>query len=287
MADNIAVKDGNGVLQTLRMIDIGGGILVPFHVAAAYKATGTLHRDAITAIDKLGTTPNPTLTAVNTTHGGLATLTWNAAVCAGTRYGNALPSNNVAIALANPPNNSVQIDIGQVAGAEWYDVFFSNNNPPYWMCRITEAQRAAGNIYCAARGTVSVGDGSPAGSIYLDVSTIIVPAITTAPYTVDNSYNLGAIVAASCTGYQNVRLSVKVNPTDLRSVPSCTLIPFFYSTVAADYFSGDSNALNLLGAAGQPLQRQFVIDVGGDSLIVLIDAIGGQGTAVSIWVEPY
>lgn len=102
-----------------------------------------------------------------------------------------------------------------------------------------------------------------------------------------NSYRPATVTAINCAGRSKAHILVKLALTDLRSAPSLSVVPFVANQVSAnDWHQGRLEPLSLLGGLGQSLEQDFVLDVDGSTgLVVLVDAIGGQGAAASVWVE--
>ena len=109
-----------------------------------------------------------------------------------------------------------------------------------------------------------------------------------APFTVNNAYTPASVASVFCgAGKEKAKVLVKLDVDDLRSLPSLVLSYFFKNDMSAgDWHFKSSQALSLLGAAAQPLEQCFDIDILGNSgLAVLVDSITGQGATASVWIE--
>jgi hypothetical protein len=106
------------------------------------------------------------------------------------------------------------------------------------------------------------------------------------PATVNNAYTPLSVTPVYVGNKTTAHVYVSVAVTDLRSAPTLSIIPFVKNAVTGSYAQGAVQAVSLLTAVGKSLNQVIVIDVNGaNSLVVLIDTISGQGTAVTIHVE--
>jgi hypothetical protein len=224
-----------------------------------------------------------TITLSTQSGGALANgTTYYVTAAAYNRCGNATPGSIVSLAAG--AGGALGAAFAQVAGADGYDIFLSTSaTGPLWVGRITEGQRASG-IVISAVGTTSAG--GAAGTVYINVVGTGL-ASNVLPFTVNNSYTPGAPAPLGCEGYSIAHLHVKMVVTDLRSLPTLVLIPFYQDRLSNnDWFAGALQQINLLTAAGQPLAQDFTIPVdGATNLVILVDTITGQGAAVTVWVE--
>jgi len=160
---------------------------------------------------------------------------------------------------------------------------------PLWVARITEALRAGANgVEVTAVGTAVAGAGLGVGVIQFNVlgtglASNVNPFIVNNAYRPDNS----GIVLVNCAGYAVARVLVKLAVTDLRSLPTLKIIPFFGNQVsAADWHPGTLQTVALLTLEGEVQGGDYRINVdGATALKVLVSTISGQGSAASVWVE--
>ncbi len=255
----------------------------------ARRAAGILHRDAITAVDKIADFVDASVTIANVA-GTQGTLAFNTA-----HYMTAIPGNrwgpckvNANIDTATTTNDAANTHVlactlAQAPGAEWYDLFLSVDAAPKWVGRITEAQRAAGGEILTV-GTVTAG--ASAGVINIGVVGTGIQT-SNALFAQNNAYRPATVAALDCTGWSKARVLVKLALTDLRSAPSLKLIPFFKNQLSVgEWHAGTVITVDVLTALGYPLEQEFVIDVAGDTgLLLLVDSLAGTGAAVSIWIE--
>lgn len=247
----------------------------------AQRDGGTLHRNAITAADKLASPGTLTVTAVTESGSTLANVAYNVAVAAYNRWGDTLVTTGGPITPS--ASQAVRIAFAAVTGADGYDIFLSTDAAPKWIGRITETQRQAGGIFSA------VGVYSAGGAVNsIDIG---IPGTgqqtTAASFTSNNAYTPASVTPVSCAGWSLAHIQIKLALTDLRSAPSFAWLPFFQSQVSnSDWFMGALQSLSLLGATGQALCQDYYLQVdGATALACLIDAISGQGAAASMWVE--
>ena len=258
-----------------------------------------LHRTGITAADKLAAFEDADITMANTAEvtGSLTFDTeYFATAVPGNRWGPATATVAVpdSVTTANDAANThvVALTIAQRANAEWYEIFTSTDAVPLHVGRITEAQRAAG-CEILTEGVVTAG--GAAGVVYVGVVGTGVAA-SAAPFAVNNAFwpNDAGIAPINCTGYSKAYINVRLSVTDLRSVPSVSLVAFLNNELTdtewhkmAGYVGVDGNALDMdLSAIGDVLEQFGIVDVSGsDGLVVLVNDIGGHDASVEIWVQ--
>lgn len=243
---------------------------------------GVLHRSAIAAVDKLAV---PAVSAVSgrTIVGGVLvdSTTYYATAAAANRYG---PTTAATPVSGSPggSNNALRVPIAQVSGAEYYDVFLSTDANPKWVTRVSEAQRAAGGLVTSVGGYAA---GGTAGALDIGLEGTGL-ASNANPFVVNNAYTPASITAIDCAGRSRAHVLVALAVTDLRSLPTLSIVPFAQSQISGDWHPGTLQSVTLLTAVGQSLYRDYEIDVDGSTgLAVLVDTISGQGAAASIWVE--
>jgi hypothetical protein len=244
---------------------------------------GKLHRNGITAVDKLPAV-TPTAEKDDTVTGVMAANAHYFAVAPGNRHGTAGPTLGAA-PITPTLDKTVNLTIPQSAGAEFYDIFFSEDAAPKHLARVTEAQRAAG---CAITDVGTVGEGGAEGVV--NVRLVGTGVATSAdPFKFNNAYtpeSVAAIGVVDCKDASKAYIHVKTAVTDLRSAPALSVVPFMRSKLSGNWYQGTLKAVSLLTALGQGMQQVFSIDIDGvDALVVLVDAIAGEGAAVTIEVE--
>lgn len=281
MALRVGYEVDSRLTQRVALVD-GNGDPYPH----AGRDGGVLHRNAITAVDKLATPSNPTL-ADRSADGGV--LTANTAyyvnVAAYNRWGSTLAATAQTITTASDGNNAhvIRATIAQVTGADGYDIFLSTAAAPLWVGRVTEAQRASG-IIISAVGTTTAGGAAGAVDVRV-VGTGLASNVN--PFLSNNAYTPASVTAINCAGRAKARILVKLAVTDLRSLPTLAIVPFFANQVStADWHQGAIQTVPLLTGLGASQEQDFELNVDGSTgLVVLVDTISGQGSAASIWVE--
>jgi len=248
------------------------------------RSAGILHRSAITAVDKLAVPTVGAASAITEAGSTLANSAMNYTVAAGNKWGNTTAA--VAQTITPALNKGVRFAITQVAGADYYDIFLSTDAAPLWVGRITEAQRAAGGFIISTVGTVTANAGTPAGSIDIGIVGTGV-ASTAAPFNANFALTPATPTPIVMTGYSHAFIFSKISVTDLRSLPNAGIVPFIQNANGDWAIAAVSQVLAPLSAAGIGLLRQTVLSNNGGpaNLVVLVDSISGQGTAVDIWVE--
>lgn len=249
---------------------------------------GVLHRDAITAVDKLSVPTAATGADVATGGSLLANTTYNMTVAAQNRWGaTTVPAVAAVTTAADASNTHVfRATLTQVTGADGYDLFLSTAANPLWVARITEAQRAAAGTIVTGVGTVGSGGPNPAGTV--DIRVVGTGVASNAnPFGSNNAYTPASPTAVDCTGFSRAHLMVKLAVTDLRSLPTLKLVLFHKNQIStADFVLDVIQTVDLLTQVGEPLLRDYLLDVDGSTgLVVLVDTITGQGAACSVWVE--
>lgn len=256
------------------------------------RGTGALHRDAITATDKIADFVDASVTLADNGAGTgslAASTTFYATAIPGNRWGPCKVNTTIdslASAAYGGATGSYRMTIAQATGAEWYDIFLSTDAAPKWVGRITEAQRAAGDFEITAVGTVAAGGGNPAGTV--DVNLVGTGIQTSnAVFAQNNAYRPATVTAIDCTGKLKAIVHVKLALTDLRSAPTLSLVPFFRNASStSEWHQGARTVVQVLGGLGQALEQIFEIDVqAASALVILIGEITGQGAAASVWVE--
>lgn len=244
----------------------------------------TTHRSAVTAADKVATVTLATIAKQDATVGVMAAVSHGAGVAPGNAYGSSGISN--LLTITPTVNKTVDLTIPQAAGATYYDIFFSAApTAPLWLARITEAQRAAG---CAITAVATVGAGGSAGVVNIQlVGTEI--ASTAAPFAANNAYIPENATAIPCGSKVKAYIHCTMTLTDLRSLPSFGIIPFFQNndSESSAWFQADAQSLSVMGGAtGRSLYQVLEVDVNAvRNMIVLVDSISGQGASIDISVE--
>jgi len=278
----------------VKIVDNGDGTYSWGSSGQVGRNAGVLHRNAITAADKLLDFANTDITTADNGAGTgslNASTTYYATVIPGNRWGCCKVAgtiNSQALAAYGANTGSIRLTFGQCAGADYYDLFLSTDAAPKWVARVTEAQRAAGDYEVTAVGTVAAGGGNPAGSVDVNVAGTGIQT-SSSVFAQNNAWTPGAagITAIDCSGRETAHVLVKITVTDLRSVPGCSVVPFFANQVsAADWMQGLWTAIAPLVTKGASLEQAFTLSVkGATGLKILCGDFAGQGTAVSVWVE--
>lgn len=253
----------------------------------------TIHRNAITAVDKI-LAPVALTALSDVTSGGALVFntTYGISVIARNRWGVTTIAGGAVQTQATSNNASsthcVQFTLASVTGADSYDIFVSASaTGPLWVASITEAQRANANgTLVTAVGTVS--NGSSLGSGVIQVQVVGTgQAANATNFAQNNAYTPASVTAIAAAGWAVMTIHVRLTLTDWRSAPSLALVPFFADqTATTDFFAGQKITLQFGTATGQPLSAEIKLPLDGATGVAwLIDAIGGQGAAASIWYE--
>ena len=249
----------------------------------ATRSAAVVHRNAITAIDKVGVVGTITLTGQ--TGGGLTSgTTYFVGAAAGNNQGSAGASAIVSAAPGGS-NATMRAAFATVSNATYYDIFLSTAAAPLWVARITEAQRLSGCLVTAV-GTVGAGGAANSVDIQLQGTQL---ASNVAPFTSNNAY-LPVVVAAvgfvNCAGKSIAHIKTLMAVTDLRSLPALNIVPFLKNGSDSLWDQCQLVTVPTLTTTGQALRQDYVMNVDGSTgLVVLIDAISGNGAACTVTVE--
>lgn len=255
----------------------------------AVRNSGVLHRNGISSADKVADFGDASVTLANVagTQGSLNanTLHYMTAI-PGNRWGPCKVNTTIdsLTTTADAVNTHViACTIAQATGAEWYDLFLSTDTAPKWVGRVTEAQRATGGEILTVGAYTA---GASAGVINVGIVGTGIQS-DNAVWAQNNAYRPATVTAINCAGRSKAHILAKLALTDLRSAPALSLVAFLANQVSTgDWHQARLEPLSLLGGLGQSLEQDFTLDVDGSTgLVVLIDAISGQGAAASVWVE--
>lgn len=245
-----------------------------------------LYRAGLTAVDKVAAPATPTVADVATGGSLLFNTSYKAAVAAGTTYGPTLPSSVASVTTANDAANThcINITIASVASSEYYDIFMSSAAAPFWVARVTEAQRAAGVTVTGVGVISAVSPGAGIVQVQLPGTGV---ATTAAPFTASNAFLVAPIPIIDCTGFTGATFHFYFSVTDFRSLPA-----FGYSIMKGPYnkpgfFNQVASALAAPVAAVRAPMYQIAVAScnGAQQLIVALETISGQGASMDIWVD--
>lgn len=244
------------------------------------------HRSGVTSADKLGVPASPTVADVATGGSLLANTTYNCAVSAGNRWGVTTVDAVGSVATADDASDTHvgRATLAKVEGATFYDLFFSVDDAPLWIARIAEAQRAAGCTISAFATVIGTSPG--AGKIdFRDVGTGV--ACTAIPFATNNAYTPASVTPIACGDFEYADVMAQLTVTDLRTLPSLKLVGFQQNSASSsDWVQFWTQTVSLLTAVNQPLEQQFRVAIAGAfNVVFLVEAIGGTGAAVDLWVD--
>jgi len=265
---------------------------------SARRNAGALHRDGITAVDKLSAPGNPTLADVTTGGALLANTTYYVGILAVVLQGGSaeilgLSTVNASIqsqATAADASNThiIRTTFSQVTNADAYLLFCSTDAAPKLVGYVTEAQRAAGGVLTAF-GTV--GAGGVAGAIDISLAGTGLQT-SNAVFTTNTAHmpdTVAAVGAVACQGYSKAICTVRAQlskATVWSAAPALTLVPWLKTQEgSADWAAGSPITLSLLGAASDALTQVFEVDVtGAVGLVLTCSTITGLAS-FDAWVE--
>lgn len=257
---------------------------------APVRAAGVLHRSAVVAIDKLAVAGTPTNADAGAIAGGNLNGTYYSAVCAGNSFGpSGISAASSSIAIGT--GHLCDVTITPVTGAEFYDVFFGDNNTTHLM-HVGRVPATNGVITAGATLLTAETPGTAGGNAENTIRIGAVGAGLVAA-AVQFSQNIAYKVltptaAIDCNGKSYVDVFIQLTVTDLRSAPSLSLMPIFKSgQTPAGYFCGSPISVPILnGSVGQSHRQMYRIDVEDVAeLIIAVGTISGQGASVDIWAE--
>jgi hypothetical protein len=259
----------------------------------ALRNTAVLHRNGITASDKVATLAAASVTATGQTGGSLTTSTtyfWS--VVPGNKYGTAgIPSSGGVSSTGTSTNTAIRLAFAAVTGAEYYDLFLSTDAAPKLVGRITETQRGTGGLLTvASTGSAgcTIGAGGIAGAI-----DVRVPGTgqqtSAANFAQNNSYvpdTVAGVGYVACAGYSVAHIQVAVTLTDLFTAPTLSVVPFLYNDTDGFYHQATAVTMSLLTAVGQAQRQDFVIQTDGASrMVVCFGSFAGNQLTASAWLQ--
>lgn len=256
-------------------------------VTKSYRDAGVLHRNAITASDKLTMTA-VTATAPNVLGGNLAGASHTFHVAARTAHGSTVP---VAANTAVTPDalDVVKLAWTAVGGTDviGYDIFCNTAAVALdtWLGYITAAQHASG-ILLLTQNTPTAGGA---------VNSVYVGAVGTGlawnvnPFAYSNAWTPKAIAAVgeiSCAGKTKARIYAALTPGGFSTLPTASLLAFTKNQVGASWHMGEIENVPLLTGEGQGMLKDYSVEVdGATGLVVAVKLSGDTGTSVTVHVE--
>lgn len=274
--DDAASTDPN---SDISLISIGKGLLK----LNGGLVTSTLHRSAISAVDKI-----VGLAALGTADMGEGTgslpdsTTYYCRVDAANRFG--IAPQTLAIPTqatgAGADTFAIQLTVAQVTGADGYHVFLSTDAAPKWVGYITETQRADG---CSITAVGTVGAGTVAGKVDVQVAGTGIQT-SDASFSYNTAYTIGSITPIDCTGYKEAYLTIKAALTgNFTTAPVLKFIPAQYNTVSTSDWAFDAAQSMTLLTSGCPMEQHFTIPLKGTQFAVLFDTL--TGITGTVWVS--
>lgn len=238
--------------------------------------TSTLHRSAISNVDKLVGLAALTLTDIGVDTGQLIHSTlYYARVDGANRFGIAPQTLAVQSITtgAGADTYAVQLTVAQIPGADGYHVFLSTDAAPKWAAYVTETQRAAG---CAITAVGTVGAGTVAGKVDVQVAGTGIQT-SNASLAYNTAFSIGAITPIDCTGYSKAYLTIKAAFTgNFTTAPALVFISLQYNTVSTSDWAVDSpQSVTLLAGTGLSMIQHFVVALKGTQLAILFDTLTG------------
>lgn len=243
------------------------------------QTAGAQYRLGINAADVLSA-PG-TVTCTLQAGGSASAGTYNVKVVAGNPFGRttATPGNTTVITSAG--NLTGRAAFAGVAGATYYDIYFSTDADPKWVGRITEAQRASGIVITAVGVT---GAGGTAGAVDVQVPGTGGQSATTAA--VNTAYAIPAAAPINANGFEVLALDLTASRTGDSATITLSVIVVALSTRTVNYVMlGSPVTLTFGGGTGnpQPLIQRITSSVrGATSIHLLVTAISGTGASVDV-----
>lgn len=291
---NTAFIDGNSASKTATANTAADGSQQAIVSTNSRRNGGTLHRNAVTAADKLS---NPSAlgsaTGETVSGGSLVSATgYYYTVLWRTIFGTTTVPTITGATTPGSSNNALRLALGSPpAGAIAADIFLSTTSTgPAWVCSVTPTQLTTSGCLCVAVGTVTTTGRAPANSIDIGIVGNGLASSNPLYTTYNTAYQTASqqsITPISCAGYSRAHLLIELSITDWRALPALTIVPFFNNqTQTSDYHAGSAWSMTINTNAGNTLWVDVEIDVDGSTdFYVEIDNIAGQGAAASIWVE--
>ena len=242
--------------------------------------TVTVYRDSVaTPLAAADTLAVPTF-AVSAVNSGSLTGSWRCQVVAGNKYGRTT-SNSIQTQALTAQN--LGITITPVTGAEWYDLFASDDATPIYLGRVTAAQVAAGcsiTLGATATANATIGASVVAGRVDVSVDSTLTGVTVAATISNNTAYTLDAANEIDCTGYGNLEVHLAYTRTSAGALPSVVLLVWLRGDTGEHYLS---SAINVPIAAIWPLRQAVTVPVDQNPGVLLtIGSLGGAGAAVSL-----
>lgn len=214
--------------------------------------------------------------------GGAATAgTYTVFAAAGNKYGRTTATQGNTTVVTTGSNLTVRAAFGQVAGAEFYDLYCSvDGAAAKFVGRVTEAQRASG-IHISAENVTSAG--GTAGAVDIQVPGTG-RAVNAGQLAQNTAYAMPAQLI-NAQGYQYVDYDITFHSTGDIVAPSLVVVPFWFNSLTGLYVPGAAQQITFGGGAGSynaMTQRLRVQAEGNASIGLLVAQIAGTGASVDI-----
>ncbi len=284
---------------------------------SAVRGTLVEHRAGVSVIDKVqlggftvtaasGTIPAGVTGWTAGTLTGGATYLWR--VIPYNRWGNAVAAMRNGSVVLGGADNAVILSFSNVpTGVEGFHIFLAlNPAAPTWVWSLTTAQVAAGRscIRVAQAEESTYGVVANQVAIGVDPAAAVTLAWNVAPFLQDNALVPSNATAIDLTGYTQAHIEVIVNPVSNPSLavasggptaltlvqtaaPACSILPLIReSETSGDYYQAQLQALALHTTDGTTNIKDYLIEVNGGWLVVLVTALSPTGVTVDINVHP-
>lgn len=257
-------EDGDGALHTRERV---------------FEEVSAEHRADVESADSI---PAPVLTGLaqsDIVGGGSLQdqIEYFCSVAAGNDTGMSAAST-IQSTVIDGADQAIDITFSAVAGATFYDIYLSADDPPLFIARITEEQRAQGSVIT----TGGVGEGDIAGiQTVKDAGTGRSSADVNANgINVAHKVSVEEFAPIDCTGaaYCDLDIVFTAAPGSEED-PALSIAPFFRNNESDGWFHGETKELDFASPNGYS-QRIRVDCRGSAALAVAITSIAGGTVSI-------
>lgn len=276
--------DSGGTPRAL-LVDAQGRVLQ----ATAPRATALTHRSGVTTADTVTATAAVPIWLINEYPNSMFTDIVNHyyySTAVRNRLGVTVPTAAIDMGVGSMVNLlTLDVEVPEISGALGYLFFCSTDASPKLIREITPAQRAAG-LYLRTDGALFAGNpgrfraalpgtGLAADSASFEVNTALDPDTAIA----------NGVTPIAMDGYSKAHVFVDMSLTDLSQEPSLTLVPFVKNSLTERWHQLAVDPVPVLSV--QTMLTDFVLtDLDSAAgLLILVQAIAGNGASVDITVE--
>ena len=257
-----------------------------FSRSNALMGNSVVYRTSVSANDLVPNAASPNLTNVGSGTGTLgASIAYYVAIAPANAWGVNVSSASSVTTPTGPSSHSIRVAGSQIVGASNWHVFCGTTACPAYLGSITTDRIDAGGWYFSAPYTLASGGTATACTFDIQASGGTGPNSTSSPFTINTALNplSSSVPIINGSGFSNIWLYTSIQNADMRTMPTATLVPFFYENSASSWYQGTAQALTLLTAVNWTRKQALVINHNGVDTKILIQGLGGQGASVNMY----